>query len=167
MQTSIVLDWLANYAGAERVVEQILACYPESKLYALVDVLADENRAFLQGRPVQTSFLQRMPFVRTRFRHYLPLMPLAIEQFDLAPYDVVISSSHAVAKGVLTRCDQLHISYVHTPVRYAWDLQHQYLELHGKKRGLSSLFIRAMLHYLRLWDRLSADRVDLFVTNSQ
>src|SRR5947207_7062845 len=148
MRMALVHDWFAVQGGSERVVEQILRILPVEAVYALFDVA--DSREFLQGHAVHTSFLQRLPFVRTQYRHYLPLMPLAIEQFDLSSYDLVISSSHAVAKGVLTRCDQLHISYVHTPVRYAWDLQHQYLELHGKKRGLSSLFIRAMLHYLRL-----------------
>src|SRR6185312_16435910 len=102
MQTAIVADWLANYAGAERAIEQMLACYPQSRLYALVDALSDENRRFLKGRPVETSFLQRLPFAAKYFRHFLPLMPLAVEQFDLRAYDVVISSSHAVAKGVIT-----------------------------------------------------------------
>ncbi|HVW00087.1 MAG TPA: glycosyltransferase family 4 protein [Planctomycetaceae bacterium] len=167
MKTAVVLDWIAQYGGAEKVVEQLLASYPESDLYALVDALTEEHRRFLQGRPVQTCFIQRWKFLRKRFRNLLPLMPLLIEQYDLGKYDVVISSSHAIAKGVLTRCDQLHVCYIHTPVRYAWDLQHEYLNLHGKSRGIVGMITRAVLHYLRMWDRMSADRPDLYVTNSK
>jgi glycosyltransferase involved in cell wall biosynthesis len=94
-------------------------------------------------------------------------MPLAVEQFDLAGYDLIISSNHAVAKGVLTRPDQLHISYVHTPIRYAWEFQAQYLQQAGLTRGLKGMLARLTLHYLRLWDVASANRVDTFVTNSR
>ena len=100
-------------------------------------------------------------------RHFFPLMPLAIEQLDLSEYDAVVSSSHAFAKGVLTRGDQVHISYVHTPIRYAWDMQHEYLRQAGLERGLRSTVVRLMLHYIRNWDRSTADRVDVFVCNSQ
>ena len=166
LRIALVHDWLATYTGAERVVEQILASFPQAKLFSLVDFLSDRDRDFLQGRTVQTSFLQRLPLARRYFRHYLALMPLAVEQFDLNEFDIVISSSHAVAKGVLTRSDQLHLSYVHTPIRYAWDLQNQYLTRTGLTSGARSAIVRTVLHYLRLWDRLSADRVDLFATNS-
>jgi len=117
--------------------------------------------------PIHTSFIQRLPFARRHFRQYLPLMPLAIEQFDLSPYDAVISSNHAVAKGVVCRADQLHISYVHTPIRYAWELQHQYLQQGNLQRGAKSLLVRLTLHYLRLWDGAAAQRVDCFVANSR
>ncbi|MBE9069725.1 glycosyltransferase, partial [Leptolyngbya cf. ectocarpi LEGE 11479] len=118
-------------------------------------------------RSVQTSFIQRLPLAKRVFRQYLPLMPLAVEQFDLSAYDVVISSNHAVAKGVLTAPHQLHVSYVHTPVRYAWDLQHQYLRQAGLEQGVKGAITRLILHYLRLWDSTSANRVDRFVANSQ
>ncbi|MDX1948206.1 MAG: glycosyltransferase family 4 protein [Pirellulaceae bacterium] len=164
---AVVHEWLATYAGSEKVVEQMLATYPAADLWSIVDFLPAKDRAMLGGRDVRTSFLQRLPFARRAFRAYLPLMPLAVEQFDLDRYDVVLSSNHAVAKGVLTRADQLHISYVHTPIRYAWDLQHQYLREAKLGWGPRGLLARAALHYLRLWDRAAADRVDLFVANSR
>jgi len=108
-----------------------------------------------------------LPKARTRYQQYLPLMPLAIEQLDLSGYDLVISSSHAVAKGVLTGPDQLHISYVHSPIRYAWDLQHQYLNEAGLKHGLKSKVARMVLHYMRMWDQRTAAAVDEFIANSQ
>lgn len=166
MKVAIAHEWLTSYAGSERVVEQLLALYPEADLFSLVDFLDDRDRAFLQGKPVHTSFMQRLPFARKAFRQYLPIMPFAIEQFDFSAYDVVLSSNHAVAKGVLTRADQLHISYVHTPIRYAWDLQWQYLQQAGLQRGPKGLITRLILHNLRLWDVASAHRVDCFVANS-
>jgi glycosyltransferase involved in cell wall biosynthesis len=164
---AIVHDWLATYAGSEKVVEQMLHVFPQADLFAVVDFLPAADRHMLQCRQVHTSFIQRLPFARRAFRAYLPLMPLAVEQWDLNRYDIVLSSSHAVAKGVLTRADQLHIAYVHTPLRYAWDLQHEYLRQSGLNRGLRTLFVRPLLHYLRLWDRAAADRVDCFIANSQ
>lgn len=166
MKLAIVHEWLATLAGSEKVVEQMLQTFPEAGLYALVDFLADEERSWLAGRTVHTSFLQRMPLARKRFRGYLPLMPLAVEQFDLSSFDVVLSSNHAVAKGVVTRADQLHVAYVHTPIRYAWDLQHQYLLEAGLTHGLRGALARVLMHYLRLWDNASANRVDVFVANS-
>lgn len=166
MKTAVVHEWLVTYAGSERVVEQLLALYPDADLFSLVEFLPQELRSFIQHKSVKTSFLQRLPFANPHFRQYLPLMPLAIEQFDLSPYDVILSSNHAVAKGVLTRADQLHICYVHTPVRYAWDLQQQYLQggqlRWGPRRSLAQL----VLHYLRLWDVATVNRVDHFIANS-
>ena len=141
----------------------LLALYPTAELFALVDVLPDAERAWLGGRPVTTSFLQHLPLARRHFRKYLPLMPLAIEQLDVTGFDLVISSSHAVAKGVITRPDQVHLSYCHSPMRYAWDLQHQYLA--GSSR-LNRLLARPTLHYLRMWDVRSAFGVDTFIANS-
>lgn len=163
---AIVHEWFDTYAGSEKVVEQLIQLYPEADLFACVDFLPDNGRAFLQGKPVKTTFVQRMPWARKRFRSYLPLMPLAMEQLDLSAYDLVISSSHAVSKGVITGPHQLHISYVHSPMRYAWDLQHQYLAEAGLTRGLKSAFARLSLHYLRLWDLRTAPGVDTFVANS-
>lgn len=164
---AIVHEWFDTYAGSERVVEQLLAVYPQADLFSLVDFLAADNRAFIHHKAVSTSFIQRLPFARQGFRQYLPLMPLAIEQLDLSDYDLVISSNHAVAKGVLTRPDQLHLSYVHTPIRYAWDLQQQYLTQANLTQGFKSMLVRLTLHYLRLWDVASAHRVDRFLANSQ
>ncbi|HDR9206310.1 TPA: glycosyltransferase [Burkholderia vietnamiensis] len=164
LRVAIVHDWLVTYAGAERVLEQIIACFPDADLFSLVDFLDD--CAFVRGKPVTTSFIQKLPFARTKYRSYLPLMPLAIEQLDVSDYDLVISSSHAVAKGVLTGPDQLHISYVHSPIRYAWDLQHQYLEQSNLTHGPKSLLARMILHYIRNWDTRTANAVDGFIANS-
>lgn len=163
---AIVHDWLVTYAGAERVLEQMLACYPHADLFSLVDFLPPGQRGFIHNKPVRTSFIQRLPKARKKYRSYLPLMPLAIEQFDLSQYDLVISSSHAVAKGVLTGPNQLHISYVYSPMRYAWDLQHQYLRQAGLDRGLKGGIAKAILHYIRLWDVRTANGVDVFVAIS-
>lgn len=163
---AIIHDWLTTYAGAERVLEQILLCYPEADIFSLVDFLPKDDRAFLQNKAVTTSFIQKLPGARKHYRQYLPLMPLAIEQFDLSGYDLIISSSHAVAKGVLTGPDQLHIAYVHSPIRYAWDLQHQYLREARLFRGLKSWLARWMLHQVRLWDSRTANGVDYFIANS-
>jgi glycosyltransferase involved in cell wall biosynthesis len=167
VKVAIVHDWLVTYAGAERVLEQILLEYPEADLYSLVDFMPEGQRRFLGGRPVHTSFLQRMPLARTKYRSYLPLMPLAIEQFDLSDYDLVISSWHAVAKGVLTGPDTLHVCYCNSPFRYAWDLQHQYLRDGGMDRGLRSWLARYILHRVRLWDSRTASGVDEFLANSR
>ena len=167
MKTAVVHEWLVTYAGSERVCEQMLQLFPQADLYSLVDFLAADLRFFIQDRPVQTSFLQKLPFAQHHFRQYLPLMPLAIEQFDLSDYDLILSSNHAVAKGVITRADQLHISYVHTPMRYAWEMQQQYLKQGGLSRGVGAIAAQVILHYLRLWDLATANRVDHFVANSR
>ena len=166
-RTAIVHEWFTTYAGAERVIEQMLAVLPDADVYGLVDFMPDNERAMLGGRTVGTSFIQRLPFARKKFRGYLALMPLAVEQFDLSDYDIVISSHYVVANGALTRADQLHISYVHTPARYAWDLSQQYLRQGNLTWGLRSMLARMTLHYLRIWDRGAADRVDVFVANSR
>ena len=166
MKTAVVHEWLVTYAGSERVVEQVLSLYPEADLFSLVEFLPDDLKYFIQHKSVQTSFIQKLPFANPKFRQYLPLMPLAIEQFDLSAYDLVLSSNHAVAKGIITHPDQLHICYVHTPIRYAWDLQQEYLKGAQLNRGIRSFFVQLVLHYLRLWDFASASRVDHFVANS-
>lgn len=167
MKTAVVHEWLVTYAGSEKVCEQLLLLYPEADLFSLVDFLAGHQRHFIQHRSVHTSFIQQLPWANPHFRQYLPLMPLAIERFDLSSYDLVLSSHHAVAKGVITRADQLHISYVHTPIRYAWDLQQQYLQGAGLNRGMKALLVQPLLHYLRLWDVACANRVDYFIANSR
>jgi len=164
---ALVHDWFEAYYGSERVVEQILACFPGADLFALVDVLPGDERHFLGERPVATSFIQRLPLARRHFRRYLPLMPLAVEQFDLSAYDLVLTSSHALAKGVLTGPEQLHVAYVHAPMRYAWEYQHQYLRHSGLDRGLRGALARWVLHRLRLWDLRTANGVDRFIANSR
>lgn len=165
-RVAIVHDWLETFAGAEQVLKELLDLYPEADLYAVVDFLSEADRARLGGRIARTTFIQRLPMARRRFRTYLPLMPLAIEQLDLSSYSLVISSSHAVAKGVITGPDQVHVSYVHSPIRYAWDLQHQYLSEAGLMSGPKSWLARWMLHKMRLWDARTAAGVDRFVANS-
>jgi glycosyltransferase involved in cell wall biosynthesis len=166
-RVALVHEWFDAYYGSERVIEQILRCFPEADLFALVDVMPEAERGFLQGRPVRTSFIQRLPFARRHFRQYLALMPLAIEQFDLSGYDLVLSSSHAFAKGVLTGPGQLHVAYVHAPMRYAWEYQHQYLRQSGLDRGVRGAIARWILHRLRLWDSRTANGVDHFLANSR
>lgn len=166
MNVACVHDWLTTYVGSERVVESVLELFPDAPLYTLVYRPEQFANTIFATREIHTSFIERLPGGREKYRRYLALMPLAIEQFDLGAYDVVISSCHAVAKGVLTRADQLHISYIHTPIRYAWDLQFQYLREAKLERGLKSWVARAVLHYIRQWDVLAANRVDVFVANS-
>ena len=166
MKIAIVCDWLVTYAGAEKVLEQILNVFPEADLFALVDFYPENSRAFIKNKKVVTSFIQKLPKAKTKYRNYLPLMPLAIEQLDVTGYDVVISSSHCVAKGVITSPNQVHISYVHSPIRYAWDLQHQYLREAGLNKGLKGWIAKAILHYMRLWDYRTANNVDYFIANS-
>lgn len=167
IKVAIIHDWLVSYAGAERVLEQLLRCFPQADIYTLVDFLPEQDRAFLKGHHITTSFIQRLPFSRKYYRQYLPFMPLAVEQFDLSSYQLVISSSHAVAKGVITGPDQQHISYVHSPIRYAWDLQHQYLKESGLDVGVKSIVVRYLLHKMRMWDVRTANGVDVFIANSQ
>jgi glycosyltransferase involved in cell wall biosynthesis len=163
---AIVHDWFTTYAGSEKVVEQILYVFPQADLFGLIDLIPANSRAFLLGKPISTSFLQKFPFIDGKnYRQYLPFMPLAVEQLDLSAYDVVISSSHAVAKGVITGPDQLHISYIHSPMRYAWDMQNAYLENSGMN-GVKNLLARLVLHYIRGWDSVSADRPDKLIANS-
>lgn len=167
MKVAVVHDWLVTYAGAERVLEQMLQVLPEADIFSLIDFLPEDERGFLGGRRVRTSFLQRLPWARSRYRSYLPLMPLAIEQFDLSSYDLIVSSSHAVAKGALTGPDQLHLCMCYSPMRYAWDLQHQYLRETGLDRGLRSLLARRLLHRMRSWDARTGAGVDEFMAISR
>jgi glycosyltransferase involved in cell wall biosynthesis len=166
MRVAIVHEWLDGFAGSERVLEQMLHCYPEADLFVLVDFMAERDRGFLRGKVPTTSFLQRVPMARRVFRNLLQLFPVAVEQFDLSGYDLVLSSSHAVAKGAITGPGQVHVSYVHSPMRYAWDLQGQYLRQSGMERGIKSAYARWALHRLRLWDAASAGRPDAILANS-
>lgn len=166
LKVAIVHEWLESYAGSERVLEQLIACFPQADIFTVVDFMPPDQRAFLGGRRVTTSFIQRLPFARRQFRAFLGLMTLAVEQFDMTGYELIISSSHAVAKGVISGPDQLHISYVHSPMRYAWDLQHQYLRQANMATGLKGAYARWLLSRLRQWDVRTSTSVDLFVANS-
>jgi glycosyltransferase involved in cell wall biosynthesis len=165
-KVAIVHDWLPLYGGAERVLEQMLNIFPQAEVFSLIDAIPAEQRGFLQNRRVHTSFVQKLPGGKTRYRSFFPLMPLAVEQFDLSPYHLVISSSHSFAKGVLTGPDQRHLCYCHSPIRYAWDMQHQYLEQTGLTKGWKSWLVRVLLHYVRLWDHRTGAGVDAFAANS-
>ncbi len=162
---AIVHDWFTTLAGSEKVARQMLQVFPQAELFSLIDFLPQKDRGFLKDTLIRTSFLQNAPFVEQHYRLYLALMPLAIEQIDLAGYDLVLSSSHAVAKGVITGPEQLHISYVHTPMRYAWEMQNEYLSVHGLK-SVKALAARLLLHYIRAWDALAASRPDALIANS-
>jgi glycosyltransferase involved in cell wall biosynthesis len=166
MSVAIVHDWLTLKGGAEACIEHLLAVFPRADLFCVVDFMPDGDRGFLGGRAVTTSFIQRLPKARTHYRSYIGLMPIAVEQLDVTGYDLVISSSSAVAKGVVTGPDQIHIAYTHSPIRYAWDLQEAYLREAGISRGLKSVIARSILHYLRLWDVRTANGVDHFIANS-
>ena len=165
-RVAVIHEWLVTFGGSEKVLAELLALFPDADLFAVVDFLSSADRLKLQDKQAQTSFIQTLPFAARRYRSYLPFMPLAIEQFDLSGYDLVISSSHAVAKGVLTGPGQIHVCYCHSPMRYAWDLQHQYLRETRLTKGMKSLLARLALHYIRLWDARTAPGVDLFIANS-
>lgn len=163
---ALVCDSMSAYGGAERVIEQVLAIFPQADVFTVMDALPDGARDFLGDRPLATSFLQRLPGGRRFYRSLLSLWPLAVEQFDVTRYDLVISSHHSVAYGVLTHPDQVHLSYVHSPMRYAWDLQHEYLQQARMTAGPKSWVARRMLHSIRQWDYCAAQRPDAIATNS-
>lgn len=167
MKIAVIQDWLTDWGGAEQVLEQILHVFPGADIFTLVDFRRDEHKQRLTQSKIQTSFIQRLPFAGRHLWYYLPLMPFAIEQFDLSPYDLVISNSHAVAKGVITGPDQVHVSFVQSPMRYAWDLQHQYLRESRLAKGVRGQLARWVLHYLRIWDVRSANGPDVLVANSR
>jgi glycosyltransferase involved in cell wall biosynthesis len=167
MRKALVHEWYEHAAGSEKCIESFTNMWDDFDHYALVDFLpaADRGR-ILKGKPVRTTFIQRLPAARSAFRYYLPLFPFAIEQLDLSGYDLVVSNSHAVAKGVITGVGQMHICYCHSPMRYAWDLYHQYVRQAGLDRGIKGLLARAALHRLRVWDATTVNRVDHFIANS-
>ncbi|WP_299701039.1 glycosyltransferase family 4 protein [uncultured Pontibacter sp.] len=166
LKIAIIHEWFVDYSGSERVVEQLLHLFPEADLYAVIDFMPDQLRKHMLHKKSRTTFIQKLPFAKKYYRNYLALMPLAIEQLDVSGYDLVISSSHAMAKGVLTHANQVHICYCHSPIRYAWDLYHQYLRESGLNKGLKGFVAKMMLHYIRMWDFTTANRVDHFIANS-
>lgn len=160
-KTAIVHEWFVNYAGSERVVESFTNIWPEADVYSLVDFLTKEQRdIILKGKRAKTSFIQNLPFAKKKHRNYLPLFPGAIEKLDLSGYDLILSSSHAVTKGIKKTSKQIHITYCHSPMRYIWDQSDQYLK--GTKGVIAKLFI----NYLKKWDLKSASNVDFFIANS-
>ncbi|HHP8535057.1 TPA: glycosyltransferase family 4 protein, partial [Klebsiella pneumoniae] len=167
VSVGLVADWLVTYAGSEKVIAEFIKLFPQSDLYSVIDFLSDESRSRFMNKRAKTTFIQKLPKAKSNYQRYLPFMPLAIEQLDVSKHEIILSSSHAVAKGILTGPDQLHISYVHSPIRYAWDLQHQYLREAGLDKGIKSYIARMLLHKIRLWDCRTANGVDHFIANSQ
>jgi glycosyltransferase involved in cell wall biosynthesis len=170
---ALVHEWFTprSVGGAERVVRELDRMFTvrglRPDLHALVDGESRRAGSWLEGRPIRTTFLQRLPWGVSHVQQYLPLLPLAIEQLDLSSYPLVLSSSHLVAKGVLTGPDQLHLSYIHTPVRYAWDQMPAYLASSALARSPLGPLVRLQLHKLRQWDVVSSLRVDALVANSR
>lgn len=167
MRSAIVHDWLiSGVGGGEKVLQAIHQLYP-SPIYTLVHNEKQLQNTYFQDLTIISSFIQRLPWAKTKYKSYLPLFPLAIEHLDVTAYDLVISASHCVAKGVITSPDQLHICYCHTPMRYAWDLMHEYLRESNLERGVKGAVVKMFLHYLRGWDVHSSRRVDHFIANSR
>lgn len=167
MKKALVHDWYSVYGGAERCIESFTNIWDDFDHYSLIENLSNnDRRVILKDKPVTTSFIQKLPFSKKKYRNYLPLFPFAIEQFDFSEYDLIISSTSCVAKGVLTRPDQLHISYVYSPVRYAWDLYHQYIRESKLDKGLKGLLARYFLFKLRSWDYSTANRPDYYIAIS-
>lgn len=166
MKIAFVHEWLVTFAGSEKVLSEMLKEFPDADLFCLVDFSDGKFSDKYFGKKFKTSFLQKLkPFAKV-YRYFFPLMWIAVEQFDLSSYDLIISNSHSVSKGVITGPDQLHISYCYTPMRYAWDLQNQYLreqKFDGKPRGILA---RMMLHKARIWDVRTASGVDHFIACS-
>jgi glycosyltransferase involved in cell wall biosynthesis len=164
-KTAIVHDLILAMGGAENTLESIYKVYP-SPIFTLVLNKDGIKDSLLSKATIITSFIQRFPRVLKKYRTYLPFYPIAIEQFDLRKYDIVLSSSFIVAKGIITNTEQLHICYLHNPIRPAWELYQQFLSQSNNGKGLKGFFTRVIFHYLRQWDVLSANRVDHFIANS-
>jgi glycosyltransferase involved in cell wall biosynthesis len=163
LRVALVHDWLDSWGGAENVLVELLRLFPDADLHTLIDVMPAASRYRLGAKRARTSWLQHLPGARAWFRYCLPLMPAAIERFDFTPYDLVLSSSHAVAKGARTAPGQVHVCYCHTPARYAWEQRERYVPA----RGLRAAIMHRLLDRLRNWDRDSAVRVNYFIANSE
>ncbi len=164
MKVAIVPDWITVDGGAEKVLRAIIDIYPDADIFTLVDFLDDKDRKIiLNGKQSTTSFLQNLPFAKKHFRNYLPLFPKAIESLDLRGHDLIISSSWAVAKGIKKDDNQLHVSYCHTPIRYAWDMYHAYTD---NLAPIKKQIVQLSLKYIKQWDKATSNRVDYFIANS-
>jgi glycosyltransferase involved in cell wall biosynthesis len=164
VKTALVHDWLTGMRGGERVLEAIYELYP-SPVYTLIRTKNFKSDV-IDLKKVTSSSIQKIPFASKYYRNMLSLFPKAIEEFDLSGYDLVLSTSHAVAKGVLTHANQLHICYMHTPMRYAWDKYFQYLNESNLLKGPLSRYVKNVLFKIRAWDFMSASRVDHYIANS-
>jgi len=167
MKVAIVHDWITNLGGGEECLKELAELFPEAPIYTLVSTKESLQRSNIKEQRVTNSFIQKLPFGNKKYRSLLALFPLAIEQFDLSEFDVIISSSSSVAKGVLVHSNQLHICYCHSPIRYAWDLHHQYLKEAGLHKGVKGFIAKSILHYIRNWDVSTHYRVDEFIANSE
>ena len=167
LRVAIVHEWLVVPAGSEQVLREFVSLFPNADLFCLIDGLSDADRAELGVGHPRTSFLQYLPGVARYYRSLLPIMPVAIASLDLSAYDIVISNSHAVAKGVQTRVDALHLCHCCSPMRYAWDLRDQYLSDAGLDRGVRGWLARQTLERLRRWDLRASDGVTEFVAISE
>lgn len=168
MKKALIHDWYTHYRGGERCVASMSNIWKDFDFFTLVNTLSpEEEQVVFKNTKPKTSFIEKLPFGKKKYRSYLPLFPLAIEQFDLSDYELIISSSSCVSKGVLTTHEQLHITYMHSPVRYAWDLYHQYLRESGLHRGLKGFIAKFFLHKLRIWDVTTANRPDFYIANSK
>ncbi|MFZ3071946.1 MAG: glycosyltransferase [Thermodesulfobacteriota bacterium] len=162
MKLAIIHDWLIGMRGGEKVLEALCELYPDAHIYTLFHVKGSVSKT-IEDRMIKTSFVQRLPFSKRFYRYYLPLYPLAVEGFELKDYDIVISLSHCVAKGVIPPPNAIHIAYTFTPMRYVWDMRDSYFpESNWFSRKIVGLFS----HYLRMWDVSSSARVDDFVAIS-
>jgi glycosyltransferase involved in cell wall biosynthesis len=166
MKIAFSHDWLSFYSGGDKTLEAMLEHYPDAPVYTLIYQAENFRGTHIAQHPIHTSFIEKLPKGRKKYRSYLAFMPLAIEQFDLSEYDVLVSSSSAIAKGIITGPNQLHISYIHTPIRYAWDLQHQYLREANMETGIKSWLARWVLNKIRIWDIRTINGVDKMVANS-
>lgn len=164
MKTALVHDWLYTFAGAEMVLKHISKSFDQPDLFVMFDFL--DAKKYFNVNKTHKSFIQSLPFLKKDHRKFLPLMPLALQRMNVSDYDLVISSSHAVAKGISTRKDQLHICYIHTPMRYAWDMRDQYLDAAGF-RGFKRYILKYILNRLKKWDYDNTDSVDYFIANSK
>ena len=164
MKVALIHDWLTGMRGGEKVLEVFCELYPNADLYTLLHVPGSCSPR-IEGMRIRTSFIQKLPDVARNYRRYLPLFPHAIESFDLSSYDVVISSSHCVAKGVITPPSATHVSYIHTPMRYMWDQFGEYFGA-GKAGPVTRLAAQVAGPFLRAWDEASSMRVDRYLANS-
>ncbi len=166
MKIAIVHDWLPVIGGGELVLKEIVKAYPDADVFTLFDFLSPEDKASLGIKNVTTSYLNKLPGVRKYYRHLVPFFPQAIEDFDLYDYDLVISSSAALSKGVITGAHQTHVAYVHSPARYAWDMTHKYLKQTNLVKGPKAFLAKYFLSKFRIWDYRTANGVDHFIANS-
>ena len=168
LKTAIVHEWFVNYAGSEKVVESFTNIWQDADVFALVDFLDDKHRnIILKGKFAKTSLIQKLPFAKKKHRNYLPLFPFAVERLDLSKYDLIISSSHSVTKGIKTKPNQLHISYCHSPMRYVWDNAELYLSQANISGGMKGFLARSVIKYLRKWDLKTASRPNFLIANSK